>query len=245
MFDTVMRAVPVFPSAVAVMVADPESIPETTPAAETVATDELGLDQVAIRPVSTVPLVSLMVAISCRDCPIATVADWGLTVTEATVASVTVMRAVPVFPSAVAVMVAEPGPATVTNPAAETVAADWLELDQMAVSPVSTLPFASLMVATNCRDCPIATVADWGLTVTDVTVASVTVMRAVPVLPSAVAVMVAYPAAMPVTSPAANTVADDGLELDQVTVSPGSTLPLASVMVAVSCCDCPLASAGD
>lgn len=115
----------------------------------------------------------------------------------------------------------------------------------MAVRPVSTLPFASLIVATSCRDCPIATVADCGLTVTNVTVASVTVMRAVPVFPSDVAVMVAEPDAMPVTSPVEETAAVDWLELDQVTVRPVSTLPFASLMVAASCCVCPLASVAD
>ena len=119
------------------------------------------------------------------------------------------MRTVPMAAPEFTVMVAEPGAMPVTNPVAETVTADWLELDQMMVRPVSTLPLASLIVATSCRDCPMATVDDCGLTVTDVTVASVTVMMALPVFPSDLVVMVAEPDAMPVTSPVEETAAVD------------------------------------
>lgn len=77
------------------------------------------------------------------------------------------MRTVPMAAPEFTVMVAEPGAMPVTNPVAETVTADGLELDQMMVRPVSTLPVTSLSVAVSCRDWPIATVADCGLTVTD------------------------------------------------------------------------------
>jgi hypothetical protein len=51
--DTV--ALPLFPSDVAVIVADPEPTPATTPAAETVATAGALVDQVTERPTSWVP----------------------------------------------------------------------------------------------------------------------------------------------------------------------------------------------
>ena len=242
---TVIRAVPVFPLDVAVIVADPGANPVTNPVAETVAIDGLELDQAAVRPVSTVPLASLMVATNCLVCPVATVADCGLTLTDATATLATVMRAVPVFPPDVAVIVADPGANPVTNPVAETVTADGLELDQATVWPVSTVPFASLMVAASCLACPVANVAACGLTVTDATVISATVTRTVPVIPSEFAVMVAEPGAAPVTEPAAETVTADGLELDQITVWPVSTLPVVSLRVTDSCLDCPIATVAD
>jgi uncharacterized RDD family membrane protein YckC len=63
----------------------------------------------------------------------------------------------------------------------------------------------------------------------------VTVIEAAPLTPSLVAEIVADPAAMPRTSPAASTVAAELFELDQVIVFPESVLPAASWTVAVSC----------
>src|SRR5256885_14479414 len=63
----------------------------------------------------------------------------------------------------------------------------------------------------------------------------VTMSAAVPLWPSLVAVMVVDPAATPVTPPLALTVATLVLPLDHVTVRPVSTLPAASLSVAVSC----------
>src|SRR2546426_1902240 len=65
--------------------------------------------------------------------------------------------------------------------------------------------------------------------------AGVTVTAAVPFLPSLVAVIVAAPAATPVTSPLPFTVATAGLSLAHVTVRPASGVPVASSRVAVSC----------
>src|ERR1043166_8911368 len=63
----------------------------------------------------------------------------------------------------------------------------------------------------------------------------VTVMAAVPFFPDVVALMVAEPALMPVTSPLADTVATPLLLLDQVKVGPEMGLPLASLATAASC----------
>jgi len=171
--------------------------------------DALELDQVTLEPLSTLPPASLSVANSCCVCPVTSEDDCGLTATDATDALATVMRTVPDFPADVAVIVAEPEATPETRPADETLATDGFELDQVAMRPVSTLPLASLIVALSCRDCPIVTVADCVVNATDATVASVTVTSDVPVLPSEVAVIVAEPGALPVTSPVAETVTVD------------------------------------
>src|SRR3989442_8273384 len=62
-----------------------------------------------------------------------------------------------------------------------------------------------------------------------------TVSAAVPLCPSLVAVIVAAPAATPVTSPLPLTAAPAGLPEAHVTVRPVSGLPPASFGVAVSC----------
>src|SRR5437773_10959649 len=64
-------------------------------------------------------------------------------------------------------------------------------------------------------------------------------MPAVPLWPSLVAVIVAGPAAMPVTSPLPFTVATAVFELAHVTTRPVRAVPLASCGVAVSCTVCP------
>src|SRR2546422_665178 len=81
---TVMAEVPLCPSLVAVIVADPAATPVTSPLPLTVAADVLLLCQVTVRPTSGLPFASLGVAVSCRVRPAATVADAGVSVTVAT-----------------------------------------------------------------------------------------------------------------------------------------------------------------
>src|SRR3989475_4679093 len=126
---TVMAEVPLCPSLVAVIVAEPATTPLTRPLAFTVATDVLLLDQMIARPVSGVPLASLGVAVSCTVWPSGTLVVAGLTVTDATGTLVTVIADVPVFPSLVAVIVAEPATTPLTRPLALTLATDVLLLD--------------------------------------------------------------------------------------------------------------------
>src|SRR5947199_10544895 len=95
---TVTADVPVLPSDVAVIVAEPAVTPLTSPLPFTVATVVLLLDQVTPRPDNGLPLASLGVAVSCTVCPATTLAGDGLTVTEATGMFVTVMVAVPFCP---------------------------------------------------------------------------------------------------------------------------------------------------
>src|SRR5712691_6356891 len=70
-------------------------------------------------------------------------------------------------------------------------------------------------------------------------------MAEVALLPSLVAVIVADPAAWPVTRPPLVTVATDVLLLDQATTRPMSVLPAASLVTAESCCVAPTAMVAD
>src|SRR2546422_10200218 len=91
----------------------------------------------------------------------------GLTATEAAGTLVTVIAAVPLWPSLAAVIVAAPVLTPVTRPLADTVATPGLPLDQLTVRPLSRLPFASLGIAASCTVCPTDRLAGAGLLLTD------------------------------------------------------------------------------
>src|SRR5436190_1469154 len=242
---TVMAAVPLCPSLVAVIVAEPATTPVTSPLGLTVATAVLLLDHVIVRPDSALPLASFGVAVSWTVLPAGTLAVAGLPVAGAAGTCTTVMADVPLCPSLVAVMVAEPATFPVTSPLVLTVATAVLLLDHVIVRPDSGLPFASFGVAVSCTVLPSFTEAGAGVTVTDATGTVVTVMPAVPLCPSLVAVIVAEPATTPVTSPLELTAAPVLLLLDQVPVRPGRGLPFASFGVAVSCTVWPTCTVGE
>src|SRR5207247_388283 len=128
---TVIVAWPFFPSLVAVIVALPAATPPTSPLVLTVATAALLVAHVPVRPVSGLPDASLGVAVSCTVAPTCTLADAGVTATEATGTLVTEMADVPLFPPLVAVIVAEPTATPVTKPLLPTVTAPVLELVQV------------------------------------------------------------------------------------------------------------------
>src|SRR5207249_1853920 len=163
---TVMAAVPDWPSLVAVMVVEPTVAPLTRPLGLTVATDVLPLAHVTVRPVSGLPPASFGVAASCTVDPTCTVAEGGATATEATGTCTTVMADVPLFPSDVAVIVADPAPTPVTRPLPVTLATPALLLVQLTERPDSGVPFASLGVATSCTVPPTVTFAVAGATST-------------------------------------------------------------------------------
>lgn len=185
--STTTAEVPDLPSLVAVIVALPPATPVTMPDVVTVATPELDVPHVMVRPVSTLPAESLSVALSCAFAPTASVSFFGVTVTEDTGTSVTVIADVPLFPSLVAVMVAEPGATAVTRPDAETVAAAVALDDHVTVCPVSMLPPASRTVAVSCDVLPILSVAEVGEIDTDATAGAVTVTVDESACPSLVA----------------------------------------------------------
>src|SRR3989449_294696 len=166
---TVTAAVPLCPSLVAVIVAAPTATPVTSPLADTVATALLLVVQVTVRPLSTLPLASLSVAVSCTVPPTYTLGAVGLTVTEATGTRLTVTAALPLLPSLVAVIVTAPAATPVTSPVAETVAMPALELVHATDRPASTFPAASFGVALSCCVPPTRRFADAGLTTTEAT----------------------------------------------------------------------------
>src|SRR6266700_396491 len=240
-----MAAVPLLTPLVAVIVALPTVTPVTSPEALTAAAAPLLVVQVIVRPLSGFPAESLAVALSCSVLPTATLANAGLTVTEATGTTVTVSDAVPLCPPLVAVMVVEPAARAVTSPLVPTVATVVLQLDHATLLPVSGFPPESFGVAVSCTVCPTKSPADAGLTVTEATGTTLTVNDAVPLCPSLVAVIVVEPAARAVTSPLPLTVATVALPLDHATLLPASGLPPASLGVAVNCTVCPTRTVTD
>src|SRR5437016_6076812 len=232
---TVTAAVPAFPSLVAVIVAVPAATPFTSPLLLTVAILVLLLAHVTVRPVSAVPAESFGVAVSCAVCPTVRLAVAGATATEATGIGVTVIPAVLLLPSLVAVMLAEPGAMPVTRPLGLTVATVVSPLLHVTVRPAKVPPAESFGVAVSCTVCATRIEAVAGATATEATGTGVTVTAALPALPSLVAVIVAVPTAPLVTSPLLLTVATPGLLLTHVTDRPVSAVPVESFGVAVSC----------
>src|SRR2546422_1032864 len=93
-FETVIVAIPPFPSLVAVIVAVPAATPVTSPAADTVATDVALVAHVTTRPDSGFPAGSGGVAASCSARPTGGLAVAGLPVTEATLTWIPAIAAV-------------------------------------------------------------------------------------------------------------------------------------------------------
>src|SRR5712691_409091 len=242
---TAIAAVPLFPSLVAVMVTLPVATPVTSPPVDTAATPGALDAHVTVRPASTFPFASLSSAVSCCVDPTDTLAEAGLTVTEATGRGFTVTAALAVFPALVAVIVTAPAATPVTSPVDDTVATAGALDAQVTDRPESTLPAESSTVAASCTVAPASTTAVTGLTVTEATGTGFTVTVARPVIPSLVALIVAVPAATPVTRPPVDTVATPRALDAHVTVRPLSGLPFASFGVAVSCTVCPTITLGD
>src|SRR2546421_5884698 len=165
----VSAAVPLLPSLVAVIVALPVATPVTRPLAETVATALLLVAQLTVRPVSVLPAASLVTAASCAVALTKGLADAGLTVTAATGTLVTAVADVPLFPSLVSVIVAEPAVTPVTDPLAPTGPTGALLLAHSTTRPPRAVPFESFGAAVNWVVAPTARLAAAGLTVTDAT----------------------------------------------------------------------------
>src|SRR5439155_601034 len=207
-----MADVPLLPSLVAVIVTVPPSATSvTSPLDDTVAIVGTLDVHATVRPVSVLPLASFSVTLSCTVPLAGTIVVAGETATEATGASVTVTVALPVLPSLVAVIVADPAVPPVTRPLVLTVATLVSLVRHVTVRPVKAPPAESFGVAVSCIVCPTRRLAVAGETVTEVTGRVVTVIAAVLLLPSLVAVIVAEPEATPVTSPLPFTVATLGV----------------------------------
>ena len=241
----VFVAVAVLVSEVAVIVTDPAARPVTTPTAFTVAFVTSELVNVTTRPLSTLPAASFVAAASVVVAPMAMDAEVGVSVTVAmgTMAFVTVTEALAVRSSDVAVMVAVPAATPVTTPVALTVAIAPLEVVHAMARSVSVTPPASLVTAASVVLAPTTIEAALGDTVMLATgrMGLTTVITADAVLVSEVAVMVAVPAPMPVTTPFALTDATLPLDVDQLTMRSESVLPPASFTTAASVVDAPTA----
>src|SRR6266699_2098978 len=175
---TVIAELPLFPSLVAVIFAEPVATPVTSPLPFTVATPGASVDHVIALPESGLPLASSGVAVSCWVVPMNTEADAGLTLTDATGTGFTTIAALALFPSLVAVILAEPTPAAVTSPLPFTVATPGASLDQVIVRPESGFPLASSSVAVSCCVAPAYIDAVGGLTLTEATGTGFTVIAA-------------------------------------------------------------------
>src|SRR5262245_8300031 len=131
----------------------------------------------------------------------------GVTATEATAAWLTETVAAPVFPSHVAVIVADPVLTAVILPFASTVATAALLVLQVMARPASGFCAASYAVAENCA-CPPGPASAWGgVTTTLATGVFSTVIVATPDLPFTLAATWVEPSATPVTMPALEIVA--------------------------------------
>ena len=129
------------------IVAEPEATPVTSPADETVATDELDVVHVTVAPDIAVPPASLTVAVSVTVSPTdVKVFVLGETVTVEAV-WLTVTAAVALTDPDVAVMVALPFATAVTKPDDETVATDEFDVAHVTDAPDIVAPFWSLTVA--------------------------------------------------------------------------------------------------
>jgi hypothetical protein len=229
----VVADVPLFPSLVAVIVALPTATPVTSPVVETVATAALLDCQVTTRPVKTPPAESFVVAVSWIVPPGARLSVGGATTTVLTGTGDTVIVLDPLLPSLVAVIVAVPVATAVTEPNAVTAATAALLVAHVTTRSVTTFPNESVTVTVSGKVCATNMALVAGVTTTVPTGIAVTLTVAVPLLPSAVAVIVAVPTATPVTTPAL-TVAIAPLLDDHVTGRFVTTLPSESFTVAVN-----------
>src|SRR5512138_3200269 len=117
------------------MVADPVVTPVTRPLADTVATAGVPDVNVIGRPLSTLPCSSVTCAVSCSVWPTTTLACPGDNTTAPTGFGLTVIAAVPDFPSLVAEMVALPAAIAVTRPVEDTLATLGALVDHTTVRP--------------------------------------------------------------------------------------------------------------
>jgi hypothetical protein len=142
---TVIVALPLLPSLVAVIVAVPVLTAVTTPVLETVATAVLSELQATARPANTLLFASSVVAAAVVVPPTAIGDAISETITKATGAGVTIIVDVPLSPSLVPVIVADPGARAVTTPVAGFTVATLVLLEaQVTARPSRRFPCKSL-----------------------------------------------------------------------------------------------------
>jgi hypothetical protein len=212
------------------MATEPVARAVTTPLAEMVASPASLVDHATLWSDTTLPAPSRTTADACIVWPGRRLELGRTTVTDATGTGgeATAIAAVPLTPPDVAVTTELPGAMAVASPELETVTAAGLELDQVTDGLVATLPEASTTVAESCCVDPGWSSAVAGETVILEGGGAVTERAVLPTFASLIALIVAAPAAIPVTRPEELTVASAGLELCQATMRPVTTRPVAS-----------------
>src|SRR5437867_1596970 len=229
---TVTVAVPLTLPLVAVMVAPPAATPVTSPLEFTLATNAEPLAHDTGRPLKVFPAESFSVADSRTVFPPPILGVPGVTVTDATGAGVvvTVTVAEPLTVPLVAVMVALPAATPVTSPLEFTLATGAEPLAHVTGRPLKVFPAESFSVAVSWTVFPTPILGVPGVTVTVATGAgALTVTVAEPLTLPLVAVMVAPPAATPVTSPLEFTLATDAEPLAHDTGRPVKVFPAESL----------------
>ena len=222
------------------IVADPEATPVTSPADDTVATDEFDVVHVTDAPDMVLPPASFTVAVRVTVSPTEVkVFVLGEIVTVEAVWD-TVAVAVALTEPEVAVIVAVPSATAVTRPDDDTVATDEFDVAHVTDAPDIVLPTASFTVAVSCCVAPIdervKLVGDNAINAA----VWATETEAVALTEPEVAVIVAVPSATAVTRPDDDTVATDEFDVVHVTGAPDIVFPPASFTVAVSCCVAPI-----
>ncbi len=134
---------------------------------------------------------------SCWVCPTLTLAEAGLTVTDATGAAVTATATVPLCPSDVADTVAAPAATPLTSPLLLMLAAPGLVEAHVTTRPLNGLPPASSGVAVSCTVCPATTLTAAELMTTIATGAGVTVTTAVSADPPPLTTTLTLPVSEP------------------------------------------------
>lgn len=238
--STIVRvAVPDTPSLVAVNVAIPGAIPDTTPVPDTVATLALLDVHVTTRSVTMPPEASLVMADSCIVEPAFNVGAGADTTTDAMAPAETATEIEPTIPSLDAITFATPGAMPTTRPEDDTEAIAGLLDDQSTMRSLTTIPAVVRTVAVSCT-VPFSTIVDVGaVTVIAPTGTGATVIARLPTFPSAVVRTVAVPAASAVTSPDAETLAMAGFEVVQTRGRSVTISPAAVFTVGVACVDPP------
>src|SRR6478672_2594244 len=127
--------------------------------------------------------------------------------TELTGFGLTLIVAVPAFPSLVALIVAVPGAIAVTSPVDDTLATLGALVDHDTARPARGCPDPSRGSALSCVVCPTTRSLPLGVIATEETGTDDTVIDEPADFPSLAAVMIALPAVSAVTSPALLTVA--------------------------------------
>lgn len=227
---TVNEIVPCWFSLFTVIVADPAPMAVTVPMADTVATAAFDVLHANVRPVSVFPCASRRVTVTVVVAPVVrlvTGAESEMLATGVGDVGLMTIVAEAVFPSEVAMIVADPAAMPETDPVALTVASVGSLLDHVTIRLASVFPFASRNTATACVDCPTVIAGELSVMLIVATGAgggAATPIAAVALTPSTVAVTVHDPVLTPVTNPAEDTVATVGFELRQETTRSVATV---------------------